>query len=131
MAIRPTMKVSQIPEVASLNVSDLVMLFNKDNGYQPTVMEAGQFSSAASEGGSAVVVTAAPIVANARYVIATSAVTITLPNSSMGTMKTVKGTVSGVIVAPASGTIDGSATAPMILNQSLSMISDGTNWWIV
>ncbi len=131
MSIRPSIKPSGLPEIASISATDLVLLFNKANNYQASVMGVSAFSIAASEGGSSVVVTAVPIVANARYTIVTSAVTIIIPNSPAGTMKTVKGTVNGVIVDPASGTVDGSATATLNAYQSIAMVTDGTNWWIV
>jgi Zn-dependent alcohol dehydrogenase len=62
------------------------------------------------------------------------AFTVTLPAATSGRVVTVKKTDSstnGVSVAPASGTIDGAATATVYPQYaSLEFIADGTNWHI-
>lgn len=73
------------------------------------------------------------------FVIAAPAsanITLTLPAAStnVGTAITVKRNSASylVYVAPASGTIDGSASYTLSANyQSVTVISDGTNWFIM
>jgi hypothetical protein len=67
-----------------------------------------------------------------QIVLANGTFTVTLPAATTGNVVDVKNVGTGVItVAPASGTIDGAATYPLSVQyQSITIVADGTNWWI-
>lgn len=64
-----------------------------------------------------------------------SAGTATLPpaaaNTNLYTLKNIDGTVSTTIHTTSGQTIDGSTTVTLVANQSIDVISDGSNWRIV
>lgn len=75
------------------------------------------------------------VAATSSFIIATGAATITLPraNTAKGRELTVKSaTASTVTVQPSSGdTIDGAASYPLYaIYESLTVFSDGTNWYV-
>jgi hypothetical protein len=72
--------------------------------------------------------------ANNYFVLATANANITLPAASSGAVYIIKNSqnaVANIIVAPTSGTIDGGANytiaGPL---QSISVITDGSNWYV-
>ena len=73
-------------------------------------------------------------VASTDYVyIATAGVVFTLPTAVGNTNEyTLKATVTGVSFATTSAqTVDGSTTGTLVANQSITFISNGTNWFII
>jgi hypothetical protein len=63
-----------------------------------------------------------------------SAITLTLPTAVNGLTITVKRNSASYLVylVPASGTIDGLTTVTLSSNyQSMTVVSDGTNWFII
>ena len=68
------------------------------------------------------------------FVTVGGAVGITLPNVTgiPITVKEAAGAARVITVTPPYGTIDGAATATLVVAyQSSTFIGDGTNWWIV
>jgi hypothetical protein len=57
---------------------------------------------------------------------------VTLPAATAGMVVDVKNVGTGVVtVLPAAGTIDGAANYPLSVQyQSVTVVADGTNWWI-
>lgn len=67
-----------------------------------------------------------------QMVLANGTFTVTLPAATSGTVVDVKNVGSGTItVAPAAGVIDGAASFALSAQyQSITVVADGTNWWI-
>lgn len=77
--------------------------------------------------------TNATLNATDNVVIATAAITLTLPAHSAGLTLTVKrNTTAGIVtVNPGSGTIDGASSYSLTANyQAAHFVSDGTNWFV-
>jgi len=67
-------------------------------------------------------------------VIATASITLTLPSQTSGRFLEIKrNTIAGfVTITPATGMIDGGSNYVLTANyQSVSLVSDGTNWWVL
>ncbi len=93
---------------------------------------------ALSERAAKVVATAVAYTAKAHEVVlatATAAFAVTLPAAAANIsvlVKKVDASANVVTITPASGTIDGAATATLTAQwQSKELISDGTNWFLV
>ena len=67
-------------------------------------------------------------------VIATASITLTLPSQTSGRFLEIKrNTIAGfVTITPSTGMIDGGSNYVLTANyQSASLVSDGTNWWVL
>lgn len=79
------------------------------------------------------VTTSTTLLSTDNYIISNgSSITLTLPAVIVGELLNIKNiSTTTLTIAPSSGTIDGSSTITLpVQNTSVSLISDGTNWFI-
>jgi len=75
------------------------------------------------------------VTADQDVVVATAAVTVTIPDAALSLGRTVAikngGVAGNVTVNALGGTIDGDASELLAQDESIVCISDGVNWWIL
>lgn len=78
--------------------------------------------------------TAAYTAANFDVVLASGTFTVTLPAVAVSAQVSIKNTGTGTVTVSRGGAtalIDGAATAALRANASITVVSDGTNWFII
>ena len=113
-----------IPNLAATGTPSTTTFLRGDNTW----------STPAGGGAAATVVsvtTATTVATNTIYLASGGTYVMTVPVTA-GLQATIKNTGTGTItVSPASGTIDGSASAVLSPYVSINVVSDGTNVWVI